>query len=131
MNENERIKQIRTCERLRLTAEKFGERLGVTRATISAVETGKNHVSDQLRRSICREFNVNENWLRNGEGEMFLPIDNEAEISAFLQKLPNNSFKKRFVSMLAMLNDSDWEALERMALLLQSEHNSKKEQKPL
>lgn len=67
---NERIKQLR--KELKLSGEKFGEKLGVKRSAISDIETGRNNLTDQMFLSICREFNVNENWLRTGEGEMFL-----------------------------------------------------------
>lgn len=68
---NERIKELRKA--LGLTLDKFGERLGVTKQTVSRIENGINNVTDQMFKSICREYNVNENWLRTGEGEMFVP----------------------------------------------------------
>lgn len=66
---NERIKTLRKA--LGLTLEKFGERLGVGKAALSRIENGSNSVTDQMFKSICREFNVNENWLRTGEEPMF------------------------------------------------------------
>ena len=67
---NKRVKEIRKA--LDLTMEKFGARLGVKKNTISQIESGKNGLTDQMLRSICREFNVNEEWLRYGRGEMFI-----------------------------------------------------------
>ncbi len=67
---NERIKELRTS--LNLSAEKFGSRLGVTRSAISRIENGVVNVTEQMILSICREFNVREEWLRTGDGEMFL-----------------------------------------------------------
>lgn len=69
---NERIKQLRKA--LGLTLEKFGERIGVSRSAMGNIENGVRGVTDQMFKSICREFNVNENWLRTGEGEMFAPV---------------------------------------------------------
>lgn len=66
---NERIRQLRKS--LGLTLENFGQRIGVTKMTISRIENGKNAITDQMFKSICREFNVNEEWLRNGVGSMF------------------------------------------------------------
>lgn len=66
---NDRVKKLRT--ELSLTSEAFGARLGVTKAAISKIENGSRSVTDQMVLSICREFNVNETWLRTGEGEMF------------------------------------------------------------
>ena len=67
----ERVKELR--KKLGLTLEKFGEKLGVTKQTVSRVENGVNSLTDQMFKSICREFNVNEEWLRSGYGDMFNP----------------------------------------------------------
>lgn len=67
---NERVKILRKT--LKLSGEKFGEKLGVQRNAISQIETGKNNLSEQMLLAICREYNVNEEWLRTGEGEMFI-----------------------------------------------------------
>ena len=72
---DERIKILR--KKLGLTLDKFGERLGVTKTTISRLENGVNNVTEQMLKSICREFNVNEEWLRNGTGEMFINTEDE------------------------------------------------------
>lgn len=66
---NQRVKELRKA--LGLSSEKFGEPLGVKRNTISQIETGKNNVSEQMIKAICREYHVNEEWLRTGEGSMF------------------------------------------------------------
>lgn len=76
---NERIKELRKS--LGLTLEKFGERLGVSRAAMSNIENGNRNVTEQMFKSICREFNVNEDWLRDGIGEPFdLPEDETAAL---------------------------------------------------
>ena len=69
----ERVKELR--KHLGLSGEKFGEKLGVKRSAVSDIERGRNGLSEQNIKSICREFNVNENWLRHGEGEMFNSIE--------------------------------------------------------
>ena len=67
---NERLKILRKT--LKLSGEKFGEKIGVKRSAISQIETGKNNLSDQIIKSICTVYNVSEEWLRTGEGEMFI-----------------------------------------------------------
>lgn len=69
MTQGERIKAIR--KELGLTLEKFGEKLGVTKTTISRIEKGVNNLTDQMARSICREYNVDYDYLMYGEGDMF------------------------------------------------------------
>lgn len=69
-SENERVQEVR--KRLGMTLEKFGQRLGVTKVAISNIEKGHRNVTEQMRKSICREYNVNELWLMSGQGEMFV-----------------------------------------------------------
>lgn len=109
---NERIKQLR--KELGLTLDKFGEKIGVGKTAISKIENGDRSVTDQMFKSICREFNVREEWLRNGEGEMFVQMSYDSEIISFIQSVQkdDNSFKKKFLKMLASLDDADWFKLE-------------------
>ena len=67
----ERIKQLR--KELGMTQAKFGERVGIKQPSLAAIESGENTPSDQTVAFICREFRVNEEWLRTGAGEMFIP----------------------------------------------------------
>ena len=110
---NERIKVLR--KELGLTLDKFGERLGVTKTTISRLENGINNVTEQMIKSICREFNVNENWLRTGEGEMFTEIDEEARLMQWAGRVlsrQDSDFQHRFVKMLMALTPEQWLLLE-------------------
>lgn len=112
MTENERVKELRKS--LGLTQEKFGERVGVKKNTISQIESGVNGVTDQLRLSVCREFNVNEDWLRTGEGSMFSEPDEDEEITKFLGDILSDQpdFRRRLVSVLARMTPDEWELLE-------------------
>ena len=69
-NENMRLKEVRKS--LGLSQEAFGNRIGVGKAAISSIETGKNSFTDHMRKSICREYNINEDWLKTGKGEMLI-----------------------------------------------------------
>ena len=82
---NTRIKQLRKT--LNLTMEEFGKRLGVTRTAISNIESGNRNVTEQMFKSICREFKVTEDWLRTGEGEMFVSLPDEDEFAAYVEDL--------------------------------------------
>lgn len=68
MTANQRVQELR--EGLHLTKEAFGARVGVTKVAIWNIERGNRRVTDQMCRSICREFHVNPSWLMDGEGEM-------------------------------------------------------------
>ena len=115
----DRIKKIR--KELDLTQQKFADKLGVQRNTIAMYEMGRTLPSDAIMRSICREFNINEDWLRTGQGEMFIKQTRDEQIASFvgsIQSSGDDSFKKRFISMLSALDESDWEVLEKMVIML-------------
>lgn len=69
MTQGERVRDIR--KELGLTLEKFGEKLGVGKTAISKIEKGENSLTDQMLKAICREYNVNYDYIMNGDGEMF------------------------------------------------------------
>ena len=120
---NERVKQLRKA--LDLTLEKFGEKLGVKKSAISLIENGERNLTDQMVKSICREFDVNKEWLRNGTGSMFIERTRDEEIAKFIgtiQSVEDDSFMKKFISMLAKLDESEWVLLEKMALKLTKEN---------
>lgn len=71
----DRIKEVRINRNL--TQQAFADKLQITRSNIAGYETGKRIPSDAVVSLICREFNVNENWLRNGDGDMFIEIPEE------------------------------------------------------
>lgn len=115
----DRIKKIR--KELDLTQQKLSDRLGIQRNTIAMYEMGRTLPSDAIIRSICREFNVNEEWLRTGQGEMFIKRTRDEQIATFIGSIQANeddSFKKRFISMLSALDESEWEVLEKMVIML-------------
>lgn len=117
--QGERIKEVRKS--LGLTLDKFGDKLGVTKQTVSRIENGINNVTDQMTKSICREYNVNEEWLRTGEGEMFLTLTRNDAIADFMTDLlkeEDGNFRKRVIEAFARLDTTDWEDLERIALKL-------------
>lgn len=116
MTQGERIRELRKA--LKLTLDRFGERVGVKKSALSQIENGKSGVTDQMIKLICREFDVSETWIRTGEGEMFPPVDRRTEIARLTRQLLNeeeDSFKNRFISMLADLSVEEWEFLEKRA----------------
>lgn len=116
----ERLKKLRKT--LDLTQQEFADKLKVPRNTIGGYEVGKSNPSDAAVNNICNIFNVNEDWLRTGNGEMFIELTRDEQIENFVGdalKSEEDSFKKKFISMLAALDESDWEVLQKMVELLQ------------
>lgn len=112
---NNRVKEIRTDHNL--TMEKFGERIGIKRSAVSLIESGRNNVSDIVCTSICREFRVNEEWLRFGNGDKYIQLNNYEQIAKLTKDLLKDeptSFKNRFINMLSQLSTEQWLLLEDM-----------------
>ena len=113
---NERIKKLRKT--LDLTQQEFADKVGVKQNTVAQYEMGRNIPIDSVIFLICREFNVNEEWLRNGTGEMFLPTDRNADIARLTKQLldeESDSFKNRLISILSNLSVEEWQYLEKRA----------------
>ena len=116
MNINERIRELRKS--FGLSGEKFGERIGLKKVAISQIETGRSMPTEQTILSICREFGVSEDWLRNGNGDMFNPMTRDEEIASFIggvQADIEDTFKKRLIAVLDKLDEKEWDLLEKMA----------------
>lgn len=113
---NERIKIIRRD--FELTQDEFGKKIGSARNTIANYENGNRTPSNSVVLSICREFNVNEKWLREGNGPKYIAksrSDTIAEFAGKLMKEEDESFRRRLTEALAKLNEDEWELLENIA----------------
>ncbi|MCI8949838.1 MAG: helix-turn-helix transcriptional regulator [Lachnospiraceae bacterium] len=110
----DRIKKLR--KELDLTQQEFADKLGVSRNNIASYETGKSNLGDTAISLICTKFNVNEEWLRDGTGEMFIKQSPDEQIATFiggLLKDEEDSFKRRLISGLCELDDDGWRILEQ------------------
>ena len=117
---NERIKQLRKV--LDLTQQKFADKLGVKRNTVGQWECGINAITDRVIFSICREFDVSEEWLRTGEGEMFEQLTEQQKImkyTALLLKDKNSAIANAIQTLIVtyeQLDDVSKTTLEKIAL---------------
>jgi transcriptional regulator with XRE-family HTH domain len=100
MTNGERVNEVRKS--LGLTLEKFGEKLGVTKTTISRIEKGVNNLTGQMAISICREYNVNYDYLMYGEGEMFDDLP-QTIVDELCAQYDLNDFDKALVEMYVSL----------------------------
>jgi transcriptional regulator with XRE-family HTH domain len=112
MTQNERVKEVRKS--LGLTLEKFGERIGVTRGSMSNIENGNRNLTEQMTKSICREFGVDYIWLTTGEGEMFVDTDDD-----FIERIDRimageDEARKNLFKFMLELSDEDIAALDRL-----------------
>lgn len=119
---NERIRSL--IKALKIKQAEFAQRIGVSRPFVSELCSGAKNPSDRTIVDICREFGVNERWLRTGEGEMLMHLSREEEIMRFAATVvrdPSSEFQRRFVSVLARLTPEQWQLMEQMARKLLQE----------
>lgn len=111
----DRIRKLRKT--LDLTQEEFSKRLGITRTAVAQYETGRNDPVSSVVSLICKEFNVNEEWLRTGSGEMFVQMSKEDKLLEWMGEVVSDdkdAFRRRFVSALAKLDVKDWLTIEKL-----------------
>lgn len=118
-----RVKTVRKADSL--TLAKFGNRIGITAASLSNIELGKTNPSDQTIRSICREFKVNEIWLRTGDGEMHQALTENEELAAYLGEVMSDepeSFRRRLTMEMKNWTPEVWRMLEDICKRLSAEN---------
>lgn len=128
---NERMKQLRL--NLNMTQQSFADAIQLSRNYIVQIEMGLKTPGDRTIRDICRRFNVNETWLRTGEGDMFVKRSRDEEIAEFMGYLisdDSNPTMKRFIKAFSKLDPADWDVIQKImdALLEEQEAEQKKEE---
>ena len=112
MTQGERIREVRKA--LGLSLEKFGEKIGMKKNSVSQLENGKNSVTEQVVKAICREYNVDYMWLTTGDGEMFIDTDDD-----FIERIDRimageDEARKSLFKFMLELSDEDIAALDRL-----------------
>ena len=112
MTQGERIREVRKA--LGLTLEKFGEKIGMKKNSVSQLENGKNSVTEQVVKAICREYNVDYMWLTTGDSEMFIDTDDD-----FIERIDRimageDEARKNLFKFMLELSDEDIAALDRL-----------------
>ncbi len=125
---NKRLKEIRLDKHL--SQEEFGKRIGIeSRGHISSLENGSKNITDRIINDVCREFNVNEDWLRNNNGDMYnLPIDEDMTFIESLMTDKNNPFYDLIMKTLKTYNklsDENKKVVKSFAQSLITQENEK------
>lgn len=109
---NDRIKCLRN--ELDISQTKFGERLGVSRDVINNLEQGRVDLKEHMIKLICSEFNVDYDWLKYGEGEMFMQPDTSALAAIDAIMTGENEFAKETFKEFASLSKEEWELIQKI-----------------
>lgn len=118
----DRIKELRKNKKL--TQAEFGKRIGVKGNTITTYENGSRVPSEAVIKSICRVFNVNEEWLRTGQGDPDIQLSRDEALAEFfgdVLKGEDPDFRRRLLSVMSRLTTDEWALLEQMAWKLVDE----------
>ena len=110
MTQGERIREVRKA--LGLTLEKFGERIGIKKNSVSQIENGVNNLTEQMTKAICREFHVDYIWLTTGEGDMFLDADDDFKEQIDQIMASETDARKNLFKFMLTLSEDDVEAMQ-------------------
>ena len=117
---NERLKKLR--KKLDMTQQEFADSIGIKRSTMATYESGRNEPIDAVISLICKQHNVNEDWLRSGEGEMFEQLTEQEKIMKYTAMLLRDtdsavaSAIQSFIVTYEQLDDTSKATLEKIAL---------------
>ena len=127
---NERIKEVRKARGL--SQDEFGRRLGVTRGAVTNIELNKVEPKPLFVDLICREFDVNEEWLRTGAGPVFGEKSRDEELAELFGKVlaGDPDFRRRLLSAMPRLTEEQWAMLEEVAQRLASDIEAQKDPGP-
>lgn len=109
----ERIRWLRK-QQLKMTLVDFGAKIGISNPSLSTIETGKNNPSNQTIRAICREFGVDELWLRTGDGEPFVKKSRSEAITEYVGQIvggKRTETEMLLIELMAETSVEEWEAL--------------------
>lgn len=129
MEISHRVKYLRK-DVLKINQDDFSKKIGLSRSNIANIETGRVKLTDRTISDICREFNINEHWLRTGKGEMELTMDSDEEFMYLVGQFSaeNDEYKKRIIrAMLSIEDRESWELITKMVEKLSSLENLKNE----
>lgn len=118
----DRIKTLRKA--LGLTQQEFADKIGIKRGAVANYELGRNEPIDAVLSLICREFHVDEHWLRTGEGEMFVRMSLEEELAQYAAQVltdPDQDIARMILRVMAHLDPSDWERIREVAQQIKQE----------
>ncbi|MCD3223817.1 helix-turn-helix domain-containing protein [Clostridium botulinum] len=121
MEKGLRLKELR--KNLNLTQQDFAKKLNMSRSNIGNIENGIINLSERNIKDICKIFNVNEDWLKTGNGEMFVTLQEDKELLDFVINVMANKdefIKKTFLT-LARLSEEEWAVVKKIMKSLQEE----------
>ena len=106
------------------TKTEFAEKLNISQSFVSRLASGEKEPSDRTIADICREYDVNEDWLRTGRGDPYIQLSRDEELAQFFREVMKGEdpdFRRRLLSVMSRLTTDEWALLEQMAWKLVDE----------
>ena len=128
MTVGDRVKTIR--KELMLNQTQFAEKIGISQRALSSIERETTNLTERNTREICRVFNVNEQWLRTGEGKMFLEPSEDEQLAQFVGEVlagRPDDLRRAFLVAMAQLDENGWKCLASFARTVYEEGRLDKE----
>lgn len=133
MTVGDRVKTIR--KELMLNQTQFAEKIGISQRALSSIERETTNLTERNTREICRVFNVNEQWLRTGEGEMFLEPSEDEQLAQFVGEIlagRPDDLRRAFLVAMAQLDENGWDSLASFVRTVYTEGRlDKKKESPI
>lgn len=117
---NDRLKKIR--KELNLTQEEFAHKIDLSRSGLASIEYGSAQLTERNIKRICKQFNVNEYWLKTGEGKMFNTMEEDKELLDFVINIlaDKDEFVRKTFLTLARLDEKEWDVIKNIMTKLQN-----------
>ena len=119
INIGDRICKLRKT--LDITQADFAAAINISRSNLSNIEGNRFNITDRFLADVCRVYNVNQEWLMTGTGEMFRDTSRQEKVAAFVGEAladENNDFRANLISILAGLDADGWETLKKAAIII-------------
>lgn len=109
-----RVRKLR--KKLKLTQEAFGNSIGMSKSNVCNIESGLVSLREGNIDLICEKYHVNQNWLLNGEGEMFVELSEDDELGILIGEFlaEDDPYKKKIIKTMLSLKDEDWMLIQRL-----------------
>ena len=114
---SKRLVKIR--ETLKISQDELGTKIGISRFSVSNYESGKRNITERVIKDICREFDVNEEWLRTGEGEMFVELPEGTELGKYIADVigGEDDFIKNIIISYMKLDEKNKKIIRDLSLI--------------
>lgn len=111
---NSRLKKLRKS--LKLTQQEFADSINMSRSNLGSIESGIINLTDRNINIICEKYNVNEEWIKTGEGEMLVDLSEDDELGILIGEFlaEDDPYKKKIIKTMLSLKEEEWFLIQKL-----------------